>query len=247
MPVLQADLVDVNHQRRGRANRTAARSIEIMSKLTKTGMRAGELCNLDIRDLNLETPGPRPEIPVRAGLDGRPDSSFVASDPARGEASTGEDGPRPTSGSGKRRFQSTPSWHPCYDAGSRFGRTHSPRQRRCLCLQRQLGRAGHADAVHHVVTAHAADAGWYRAGGDREENVTPHYFRHFFTTHLRDRTGDRGIVKYLRGDVAGDIIDTYTHNWGDRVRETYESNIYSLIQHLLAPLRSVAAFGARDS
>jgi integrase len=41
--------------------------------------------------------------------------------------------------------------------------------------------------------------------------VTPHYFRHFFTTHLRDRTGDRGIVKYLRGDVVEDVIDTYTH------------------------------------
>jgi hypothetical protein len=36
-------------------------------------------------------------------------------------------------------------------------------------------------------------------------------------------------VKYLRGDVAGYIIDTYTHNWGDRVRETYEAHIYSLL------------------
>jgi integrase len=66
-------------------------------------------------------------------------------------------------------------------------------------------------------------------GGSAEENVTPHYFRHFFTTHLRDRTGDRGIVKYLRGDVATDIIDTYTHNWGDRVRTVYEENIYQLL------------------
>ncbi|MFW5924275.1 MAG: integrase, partial [archaeon] len=52
---------------------------------------------------------------------------------------------------------------------------------------------------------------------------------HFFTTHLRDRTGDRGIVKYLRGDVASDVIDTYTHNWGDRVRDVYEENVYSLL------------------
>ncbi|MUV61758.1 integrase, partial [Halobacterium sp. CBA1126] len=33
---------------------------------------------------------------------------------------------------------------------------------------------------------------------------------------------------YLRGDVADDIIDTYTHNWGDRVREVYLANVYSL-------------------
>jgi integrase len=79
-----------------------------------------------------------------------------------------------------------------------------------------------------VVVNHAENAGWHRTGGGSDENVTPHYFRHFFTTHMRDRTGDRGIVKYLRGDVAGDIIDTYTHNWGNRVRETYEQHVYSL-------------------
>jgi integrase len=86
------------------------------------------------------------------------------------------------------------------------------------------------EAVRHVVETHAREWGWYRTGGGASENVTPHYFRHFFTTHLRDRTGDRGIVKYLRGDVADDIIDTYTHNWGDKVRETYEANIYSLLE-----------------
>jgi integrase len=85
-----------------------------------------------------------------------------------------------------------------------------------------------AKAARRIVVTHAEAAGWHRTGGGSDENVTPHYFRHFFTTHMRDRTGDRGIVKYLRGDVAGDIIDTYTHNWGDRVRETYERHVYSL-------------------
>jgi len=37
-------------------------------------------------------------------------------------------------------------------------------------------------------------------------------------------------VKYLRGDVATDVIDTYTHSWGDRVRGVYETNIYSLLR-----------------
>lgn len=85
-------------------------------------------------------------------------------------------------------------------------------------------------AVRHVVERYAREAGWYRTGGGAAENVTPHYFRHFFTTHLRDRTGDRGVVKYLRGDVADDVIDTYTHNWGDQVRETYEANVYQLLR-----------------
>jgi len=82
--------------------------------------------------------------------------------------------------------------------------------------------------VHHLVERHARATEWYREGGGPEENVTPHYFRHFFTTHLRDRTGERGVVKYLRGDVASDVIDTYTHDWGDTVRRVYERHIYSV-------------------
>jgi integrase len=97
-----------------------------------------------------------------------------------------------------------------------------------LSTERNWGQRLTGTDVHHLVTARTAEQGWYEAGAGAGENVTPHYFRHFFTTHLRDRTGDRGIVKYLRGDVATDIIDTYTHNWGDRVREVYETNIYSL-------------------
>ncbi len=98
-----------------------------------------------------------------------------------------------------------------------------------VSTSRQWGRRLTPQMVRNIVETHAREVGWYRRGGGAEENVTPHYFRHFFTTHLRDRTGDRGIVKYLRGDVAEDIIDTYTHNWGDRVREVYEQNVYSLV------------------
>jgi len=29
--------------------------------------------------------------------------------------------------------------------------------------------------------------------------------------------------------VAQDVIDTYTHEWGSRVRESYEANVYSLL------------------
>jgi integrase len=83
--------------------------------------------------------------------------------------------------------------------------------------------------VRKTVVSHAERAGWYREGGGSEENVTPHYFRHFFTTHLRDRTGERGVVKYLRGDVASDVIDTYTHDWGTRVRDTYSEKIYEIL------------------
>ncbi|MDS0258525.1 tyrosine-type recombinase/integrase [Haloarcula sp. S1CR25-12] len=202
----------------------------VVVTLLKTGMRAGELCNLDLRDLHLAEAGPRPDVPVRAGLDGRPDSLYVATEPARGTVVNGEE----RSASNKRKRDTT------VPVDGELART----LRRWLAIRPDVrsdaeplfvstsgdwGTRLTPDIVHHLVETHARDHGWYRDGGGTEENVTPHYFRHFFTTHLRDRTGDRGAVKYLRGDVAQDVIDTYTHEWGTRVREIYEANIYSIL------------------
>ncbi|MFC7070277.1 tyrosine-type recombinase/integrase [Halobaculum lipolyticum] len=199
--------------------------------LLKTGMRVGELCNLDLRDLTLGRELPGYDLGGRAQLDGRPDSLFVASEPSVGERYNGEE--RAASNKRKRgtvvpvdgelaetlvrwlsvRPDAASPADPLFvGTGSGWGERLTPEQ------------------VARVVRDHAEDAGWYEQGAGATENVTPHYFRHFFTTHLRDRTGDRGVVKYLRGDVAGDIIDTYTHNWGDNVRETYERHVYSLVE-----------------
>lgn len=195
--------------------------------LLKTGMRVGELCNLDQRDLHLAD-DPRSDVDVRPVLEGRPDSLYVSSTPTRGEETNGA----VRSASNKRRRDTVipvddelastlRSWLDVrpdpLDGSPLFVSTGD-----------NWGRRVTTDAVHHVVTTHAGEWGWHAAGGGVEENVTPHYFRHFFTTHLRDRTGDRGVVKYLRGDVASDVIDTYTHDWGNRVREVYERHIYEL-------------------
>jgi integrase len=218
VPAMRAFLADVTHPL----------SRAVVCTLLKTGMRAGELCNLDARDLHL------PESPVetahRPRLDGRPRSLYVDSTPARGAAYNGQ---RRSASNKRKRATTIPvddelattlrRWlavrpDPLADADPLF-----------LSTSRKWGRRLTVDMVHHLVEREARDRGWYREGGGPEENVTPHYFRHFFTTHLRDRTGDRGVVKYLRGDVAQDVIDTYTHDWGDRVREVYETNIYQLL------------------
>lgn len=202
----------------------------IVLTLLKTGMRAGELCNLDIRDLNLKTPGPRPDIPVRAGLDGRPDSLFVAANPTRGTAVNGE---KRTASNKRKRETTIPIDGELATVLRRWlairPDTESAAEPLFVSTRNRWGQRVTPDMVHHIVESHARDFGWYTDGGGAEENVTPHYFRHFFTTHLRDRTGDRGVVKYLRGDVAQDVIDTYTHEWGSRVRDVYEAEIYTLL------------------
>lgn len=198
----------------------------VVVTLLKTGMRAGELCNLDLRDVSLDCA----DHEVRPHLDGKADSIYVAPEPSVGEQYNGEH--RPASNKRKRE-----TVIPIDDELERVLKRwlavrpdpRSPADPLFTTTRQHWGRRITPDVVHHVVTTYASERGWHRRGGRAAENVTPHYFRHFFTTHLRDRTGDRGIVKYLRGDVAEDIIDTYTHNWGDRVREVYEANVYALL------------------
>jgi site-specific recombinase XerD len=203
----------------------------VVVTLLKTGIRVGELCNLDLRDVRLSSVDLADEYDPggRAQLDGRGDSLFVSSEPTRGQVTNGE---RREDSNKRERSTVVPvddelaavlvEWLAIRPDA------RSPADPLFVRTRDHWGARLSAKAARRIVVNHAEAAGWHRSGGGSDENVTPHYFRHFFTTHLRDRTGDRGIVKYLRGDVAGDIVDTYTHNWGDRVRETYERHIYSV-------------------
>ncbi len=194
----------------------------LVMTLLKTGMRVGELCNLDRRDLAL---GHRLDGPDTRGiLDGRTPAIYVPPNGAfkqdRVAANKRQRGTIiPVDNELRRTLLRWLALRPDpSDAADPV----------FVSTKGQWGRRIRPEAVRRVVRSYAEPRGWYEQGAGAGENVTPHYFRHFFTTHLRDRTGDRGIVKYLRGDVAEDIIDTYTHNWGDRVRELYERHIYAL-------------------
>lgn len=195
----------------------------IVVTLLKTGMRSGELCNLDLRDLHL---GADHWWTPRAQIAGR-NAIYVDTTHTVGRESSGEI----RSASNKRKRETIVPIDG--ELACELWRwlairpdTRSEADPLFVGTSDRWGERLTPDIVHHIVTAYARDMGWYRDGAGSAENVTPHYFRHFFTTHMRDRIGDRGIVKYLRGDVADDVIDTYTHNWGDRVRTTYLEHVY---------------------
>ena len=199
----------------------------IVVTMLKTGIRSGELCNLDLPDIQLADPSQWWE--PRAQLTNRDAAIFVSTAHTYGQRSGGVE--RTASNKRKREtiipvddelaFELRRWLSARPDAASSV-------EPLFLGTSGSWGRRLTPDRVHRIVTDYSREAGWYHDGGNSSENVTPHYFRHFFTTHLRDRTGDRGVVKYLRGDVADDIIDTYTHDWGDRIRRTYLDSIYSL-------------------
>ncbi|PSQ15823.1 integrase [Halobacteriales archaeon QS_8_69_26] len=205
----------------------------------KTGIRVGELCNLDLRDLSVDHPV-RTTLPdPRPAIDGRPDSLYVDGNIARGDRVEDEER---TAANKRERSTVVPVDDELRATLVRWLAIRPDAVSNALFVSTgdSWGERLTPAMVRGRVEKHARAAGWYRSGGSAEENVTPHYFRHFFTTHLRDRTGDRGIVKYLRGDVADDVIDTYTHNWGDRVRETYEATMYSLFEGPTDRSRDVA-------
>ena len=197
--------------------------------LLKTGVRVGELCNLDLRDLNLSVVDSFGVDP-RPAVEERPRSMYVDGTVDRGAVINGEER---TAANKRRRSTVVPVDQELETALTRWLAVRpDPRSSAepLFCSTREWGRRVTPAMVRRTVREHARERGWYREGAGSDENVTPHYFRHFFTTHLRDRTGDRGVVKYLRGDVASDIIDTYTHEWGNRVRDAYVENIYSVLE-----------------
>jgi site-specific recombinase XerD len=204
----------------------------IVVTLLKTGVRVGELCNLDLRDVALSDPDVEAtyEVGTRAALDGRPDSLYVTGDARVGESLNGE---VRTAANKRKRDTVIPIDDELATVLKAWLAVRpdavSPAEPLLVSTADGWGERIDPESVRHVIEQYARDHGWYHTGGGASENVTPHYFRHFFTTHLRERTGDRGVVKYLRGDVADDIIDTYTHNWGDRVRRIYEANVYRLV------------------
>lgn len=220
--------ISVAEMRRFVETLTHPRDRVLVLTLVKTGVRAGELCNLDRRDLSLAV-APDGFEDHRAALDGRPNSIYVPPEPTVDGEYNGER----RQASNKRLRATTIPVDAELARALRIWLAIRPDPRSdalpLFCSTADSwGERLTTDMVHHVVKRHASEFGWYERGGGPEENVTPHYFRHFFTTHLRDRTGDRGIVKYLRGDVAQDVIDTYTHDWGNRVRDVYEEHIYAL-------------------
>ena len=105
-----------------------------------------------------------------------------------------------------------------------------------------LGGRLQGGSFYNRVTNWAEKQGWC-SDSDHVDGVTPHWARHWFTTHLRNRIDEEELkgeersqsveryVKGLRGDTGDDVIDTYTHDWGEKpwLRDAYLNNIPKLL------------------
>ncbi len=65
--------------------------------------------------------------------------------------------------------------------------------------------------VNEIVARHGSTLGLHDPEGSLNQKLTPHCFRHFFTTVLRRAGMPREFIQELRGDRRKDAIDIYDH------------------------------------
>jgi integrase/recombinase XerD len=86
-----------------------------------------------------------------------------------------------------------------------------------------------SQTIKNVVIRHSARVGLHNPKSKRfDERFTPHFCRHWFTTHLIRAGMPRDFVKELRGDVRHEAIDIYNHIDKKELRESYLAHIPQL-------------------
>lgn len=78
------------------------------------------------------------------------------------------------------------------------------------------------NGVYSMVVKYAQRVGLHDPkSADTEDHLSPHCFRHWFTTHLRRSGMDREFIKALRGDRRREAIDIYDHIDRGELRRAY--------------------------
>lgn len=187
--------------------------------MAKTTRRIGETVNLDLFDVNIDHPAC--DWDVHGKIRHRDDYIHISPEPTAGEEFRGMK--RIASNKTTRRTvipidEELKSVLLCY-LQIRGGpkEPHSP----LFENETTNNRLSHT-SLSNKITDRAKKMGyWYEPYDDN--NITAHYFRHWATTKLRDRTeGDSGLVDYLRGDTGDRMADHYTHWTSDKEREFLE-------------------------
>lgn len=80
-------------------------------------------------------------------------------------------------------------------------------------------------SLNKIVKKHARRMGLHKDEGEIDERLTPHCFRHFFTTHLRRAGMPRDHIKELRGDSRSESMDIYYHIDKEELRASYMTYI----------------------
>lgn len=218
--------------------------------LLKTGVRIGELLNIDLRCVHIGDGAgnihpvyqdilDQYDISLRSEVRDKPDSVYIYSKFTEETIIDGEE-----RGRGNKRKDDNGSVIPTDDelktALIEYLLTRSPplnhqqKQTRIPLFTKQntgspFERLTYDSIRSQFGTAGAlAEYGWYEEGADTEDNVFMHYFRHYFTDNMKHNHGvyrgwmPTGVIAYIRGDV-----DKLAVVGSERSESTARENTYS--------------------
>lgn len=220
----------------------------------KTGVRIGELINMDLCTVDLDHPCyervlERYDVELVDELRGYTDVIYIPSDISVGDEVRGEI----RDSSNKRKHDSlipidqelksalleyilirpyTPD-HPSQAQPfftTRVGTSNgSPR-----CT-----KAGLNAAIVRESPGYLKEYGWWEPGAPTEEKVTSHFFRHYFSHNHKELRGlhddflPRRVIKYIRGDAPDhndalerDYDQSNWDQWERQIKEPYLNSVY---------------------
>lgn len=189
----------------------------ILITLAKTGIRISELCNLDNCDLNIDHPIWN-NVTVRNEIEDKPDTIWIDSEKEKESFTDKTNGnkrkistPIPIDTELKRLFVWYALVRPeLISNGLPF----------FVSNKKHTGTRLTCGQAYYLVRNWSEQNGFWSEERDEMYNLTPHWFRAFFTTTMQNNISSEDIeslpvnvekfVKGLRGDAGGDVIDRYT-------------------------------------
>jgi integrase/recombinase XerD len=167
--------------------------------LAKTGIRREESLNLDLNSVNLV-------------------EKYILTNPAT-----------------KRSNRKIPFDSECADAIERYLRSSSSYPRldgETALFVNQNGKRCNKNTISRMINKPAEKHRLHDSTADRLEQhlkFGPHNYRHWFTTALRKNGCPERIIRILRGDAEGSVVDRYDHVTWEDIVEAYNACMPSII------------------
>lgn len=161
--------------------------------LAKTGIRRGEVMGLDLSSVNLI-------------------EKYILTDPAT-----------------KRTNRQIPFDSECADALERYVKSPSSYRRmegETAFFVNRNGVRCNKNTISRMINKPAEKHGLHDPTADRLEQhlkFGPHNYRHWFTTVLRKNGCPERIIRILRGDAEGSVVDRYDHVTWEEIVEAYNA------------------------
>jgi site-specific recombinase XerC len=209
----------------------------------KTGLRIGEIVNLDLRDINLDHPISKAMPDPRREVYNHSDTLYVDSSVTADEIHNGEE--RADSNK-KNSFREIPIDEELKSVLVWWIAMLPPTESSAKPLMRRIRDPDGKRHASKAIQARITD--WTRRNDLNSEDmkhfgVDAHWCRHWFSTKMRASIDDdevtmgsaKGYVEGLRGDSENSTIDTYTQEWKEvrdeddkEYREVFEDNVPKL-------------------